>query len=162
MMSRLQWIYLLDATLLIGACILQAVNFTGLIIHEWLGLAIGILIVPHLLLAWTWIATTTRRLLSGAAGPTPVHTRINYLLNVSLFVCITVQILSGIMISQHAIPLMTSRTAIVLTGDIAWDRIHTTVSDFALVLISLHLAINWNWLVAAVRTRLGWQKAAGR
>lgn len=162
MISRLQWIFLLDTTLLFGACILQAVNFTGLIIHEWLGLAIGILIIPHLLLAWTWIATTTRRLLNGTAGPTPGHTRINYFLNVSLFACITVQILSGIMISQRAVPLMTGKPAIVLTAGFAWDRIHTTVSDFALVLIALHIAINWNWLVAAVRTRLGWRKAVTR
>ncbi len=162
MKSRLRWIFLLDTALLLGACILQAVNFTGLIIHEWLGLAIGILIIPHLLLAWTWITTTTQRLFSGAASPAPTHTRINYLLNLSLFACITVQILSGILISQHAVPWMMGKPAIALTVNFAWDHIHTTASDFTLVLISLHLAINWNWLVAAVRTKLGWQKAVTR
>ena len=158
MISRLQCIFLLDTTLLIAACLLQAVNFTCLIIHEWLGLAIAILIIPHLLLAWTWIVTTTRRFLSATAGPTPRNTRINCFLNLCLFACITVQILSGIMISQQAVPLMTHQPAIPLSPNLAWDRIHTTASDYALILIGLHLAVNWNWLVAAVRTRLGWRK----
>lgn len=162
MFSRLRWIFLLDTILLLGACILQAVNFTGLIIHEWLGLAIAILILPHLLLAWTWIATTTRRLIGRSADPPPTHTRVNYALNLALFACITVQILSGILISQQAVPKLTGKPALALTANFAWDHIHTTASDFTLVLIGLHLAINWNWLTAAVRTRLGWSKAGAR
>ncbi len=159
MLSRLQWIYLLDTTLLISALALQTVNFTGLIIHEWLGLATAILIVPHLLLGWTWIAATTRRLLAGKPDPALNRTRINYALTLALFACITAQIFSGILISQQAIPWLTKTPALALTANFAWDRIHKNFSDYALILIGLHLAINWNWLVAAVRTRLGWRKA---
>ena len=162
MPSRLQLIFLLDATLLLCICALETLSFTGLILHEWIGLAIAVMIVAHLLLSWTWIDSSARRLFSRNAGRTPTHRRINYILTVSLFACVTAQILSGALISQHAIPALTSKPAVALAANFSWDRIHHTLSNFALVLVSLHLAINWTWLAAGVRTKLGWQKAGNR
>jgi len=43
---RLKATFWLDATLLISFCALETVPFTGLVLHEWLGLAlVGILVV---------------------------------------------------------------------------------------------------------------------
>ena len=47
----------LDVTLLLSLCALQTVSFTGLVIHEWLGLAMVGMVLAHLLLAWSWIAS---------------------------------------------------------------------------------------------------------
>ncbi len=161
-LSRLRLIFLLDATLLIAICALETVNFTGLILHEWLGLLMPFLILAHLLFSWTWIAATTRRLFSSRSGRADTRTRINYFLTLALFACITAQILSGILISQQAIPFLTKKPALALTENLAWGRIHKNSSDFAVALVSFHLAINWNWLAAAVRSRLGWRKAGAR
>lgn len=107
MPSRLQVVVWLDFTLLISVCALEQVPFTGLIVHEWLGIALAGMIVAHLLLSWAWIASTTRRLIVGASG----RTRINYILNTCLFGCMIAVILSGILISQQAIPALTRKEA---------------------------------------------------
>src|SRR4051812_23887141 len=81
-------------------CAVQSVRATGLSVHEWLGVALIAVFVIHLLLSWNWIAAHTRKFVAAA---TP-RERVNYLLNFGLFVCATVAILSGIMISAIAFP----------------------------------------------------------
>src|SRR5438876_10277730 len=100
---RLKTTLWLDVTLLVSVCILQTVSFTGLVLHEWLGLAMVGMVLAHLLLAWSWIASQTRRLFTLQS----VRARINYLLNLTLFAAITAVIFSGILISQKAIPTLT-------------------------------------------------------
>src|SRR5947208_4170272 len=96
---RLKMTFWLDVALLVSVCILQTVSFTGLVLHEWLGLAMVGMVLAHLLLAWSWIASQTRRLFTLQS----VRARINYLLNLTLFAAITAVIFSGILISQKAI-----------------------------------------------------------
>jgi hypothetical protein len=99
----------LDVGLLIAVCALEQVPFTGALLHEWLGLAFGAMIVWHLLLSWAWISSQTRQLFPVESA----RTVLNYLLNLCLFACVTAVVYSGIMISQEAIPLFTkARTAI--------------------------------------------------
>lgn len=95
---RLKATFWLDATLLVSICALQTVRFTGLVFHEWLGLAMVGMVFAHLLLSWSWIASLSRRLFAVS-----VRARINYLLNLSLFADVTAVIFSGILISQKAI-----------------------------------------------------------
>ena len=59
---RLKMTFWLDVTLLVSVCALQTVSFTGLVLHEWLGLAMVGMVLAHLLLAWSWIASQSRRL----------------------------------------------------------------------------------------------------
>src|SRR5262249_38216540 len=53
--SRLKITFWLDIALLVSVCALQTVSFTGLFLHEWLGLAMIAMVLAHLLFAWTWI-----------------------------------------------------------------------------------------------------------
>jgi hypothetical protein len=147
MPSRLQIVLWLDISLLISVCALEHVPFTGLILHEWLGVAIVVMIVAHLLLSWAWIASTTPRLISGASH----RTRFNYFLNVCLFACMTAAVFSGILISQHAVPALTGQSAKDLQLSFQWDRVHDQSSNLVVLFAILHLAINWDWLSAAIR-----------
>ncbi len=77
-----------------------------------------------------------------------VRTRINYLLNLSLFAAATAVIYSGILISQTAIPTLTgSKTVPGMNW--RWDSVHNQFSAVVLMLVGLHLAINWDWVLAA-------------
>lgn len=145
--ARLKTVFWLDAALLVSVCALETVPFTGLVLHEWLGLAIAGMILAHLLLSWTWIAAKTRQLLTRQSA----RTRVNYFLNLGLFACMTAVVFSGILVSQDAIPTLTGKPAADLTIEFGWDSVHRRFSDFVLVLAGLHLAINWNWSVAAAR-----------
>lgn len=142
---RLKATFWLDVALLLFFCALETVPFTGLVIHEWLGLALVIMIFAHLLLSWSWIASQTRGLFRR-----PGRARINYVLNLSLFAAMTALIFSGILISQYAIPALTG-AKLEPEMDWRWDSIHNRLSDFVVVLAGLHLAINWEWALAAGR-----------
>jgi cytochrome b561 len=141
---RLKITFWLDGTLLISICALQTVRFTGLVLHEWLGLAMVGMVVAHLLLAWSWIASQSRRFFTLQS----IRARINYLLNLSLFAAVTAVIFSGILISQKAIPALTARKA-APDMDWRWDTLHNQFSETVLMLVGFHLAINWEWVLAA-------------
>ena len=147
MPSRLQVVFVLDIALLVSVCALETVPITGLIAHEWLGLAVAGMVVAHLLLSWAWIASTTGRLMRGVSR----RTRVNYFLNAAFFFFMTAVIFSGVLISQQALPAMTGRPVVELAATFPWDRIHGQASNFIVVLASLHLAMNWEWLAAAWR-----------
>lgn len=141
---RLKVTFWLDVSLLAAVCALETVPFTGLVIHEWLGLAVTGIVLAHLLLSWSWIASQSRRLFAAQSA----RTRINYLLNLILFACTTALIFSGILISQKAIPFLTG-TKIQPEMDWRWDSIHDWLSSLLVILAGLHLALNWDWAVAA-------------
>lgn len=141
---RLKIMFWLDATLLVSVCALESDKFTGLVLHEWLGLAVVPLILIHLLLAWNWIAAETRRFFTSQS----TRARINYLLNLALFAVVTAALYSGILISQEAIPAI-SRSKPAPYLDWNWDRLHGDFAGIALILVGLHLAVNWEWVLAA-------------
>jgi cytochrome b len=145
MTSRLKLVLSLDAALFLSVCALETVPFTGMIIHEWLGIALVLMMTVHVLLSWSWIASSTRRFLTTASG----RTRVNYLLNLGLFACMTTLIFSGIQISQQAIPFLKGLTVRDSPLRFPWGPIHDTLSNVVVVLAGLHLAINWEWIRAS-------------
>jgi hypothetical protein len=146
---RLKITFWLDVTLLLSVCALQDVGFTGLVLHEWLGVAMVGMVFAHLLLAWSWIATQSRRLFAAQS----IRARVNYLLNLSLFAGVTAAIFSGVLISQKAIPALTGTRA-ALDMDWHWDTLHLRFSQTVLMLAGFHLAINWDWILAALQKLL--------
>jgi hypothetical protein len=134
---RLKTTFWLDVTLLVSVCVLQTVRFTGLVLHEWLGLAMVGMVLAHLLFSWGWVATQSRRLIAERS----VRARINYLLNLSLFASVTAVIFSGILISQKAIPTLTG-TGAAANMDWRWDTLHNDFSQAVVLLAGFHVAIN--------------------
>ena len=141
---RLKMTLWLDVTLLVSVCALQNVFFTGLVLHEWLGLAMAGMALAHLMLSWGWIASQSRRLFAVQS----VRARINYLLNLSLFGGITGVIFSGVLISKKAIPMLTGTQA-APGMNWRWDILHHEFSFAVVILAGFHLAINWDWVLAA-------------
>jgi len=108
-------------------------------VHEWLGIAFGAAITTHLLLHWQWIVEITKRFFSKVAW----STRINYILNALLFIDITLVIFSGLMISEVALPLV----GIQLAQSRSWRGLHGTTANLFMVLVGLHVALHWQWIV---------------
>lgn len=102
------------------------------------------MVLAHLVLAWGWIASQSRRFFSLPS----IRARINYLLNLSLFAAVTAVIFSGVLISQKAIPALTGTNA-AKGMDWRWDNLHNQFSAAVLMLVGFHLAINWEWVLAA-------------
>lgn len=102
------------------------------------------MVLAHLLFAWSWIASQSGRFFTLQS----IRARINYLLNLSLFAAVTAVIFSGILISQKAIPTLTGTKA-APEMFWRWDTLHNLFSEIVLMLVGFHLAINWEWVLAA-------------
>jgi hypothetical protein len=144
---------IVDTTIFVGFLLATAPRVTGQTIHEWLGLAFGVGIITHLLLHWKWIVNVVRRFFSKLPG----QIRINSILNSLLFIAMTLIIFSGIMISKVVL------STFGLTGqhDGIWRIVHTTATNAALIIVSLHVALHWKWIVGTVKRNM-WQPIFGR
>ena len=144
---------IVDAAIFVGFLLAADPRATGLTIHEWLGLAFGVGIITHLLLHWKWIVSVVRRFFSKLPG----QVRINALLNSLLFIAITLIIFSGLMISRVVL------SAFGLSGshDAIWRWLHTSATNAAVIIVSLHVALHWKWIVSTIK-RYAWQPILGR
>lgn len=142
----------LDIVLFVAVLLALAPNFTGLAIHEWLSLAFWATIVLHLLLHWAWTVNALKRIV----GRLPWATRVNLILNVLLFIDMTVVMFSGILISREALPLL----GLNLTADRSWEQIHRLTADWSVFLAGLHIALHWRWIWNALK-RFVWAPLAG-
>jgi cytochrome b len=111
---------------------------TGLALHEWLGLLLAVLFMAHVLLHWSWVAETTRRLF----GQVAQQARINYILNVGLLIAMTLVIGSGLMISHTVLPFFGLSGA---SGGF-WRMLHEVAADAVIWIVALHIALHWSWI----------------
>lgn len=143
---------LLDLLLLLAFLLATAPQLTGITIHEWLSLGLAVALMTHLLLNWNWIFQVTRRFF----GKLSWAVRVNYLLNSLLFIAFTVIITTGLLISEAVLPLF----GISIARDRLWLSIHHTASDLAVLLIGLHVALHWRWIVKNTRRLLGQRRSS--
>jgi uncharacterized protein DUF4405 len=134
---------LVDGAIFLAFLVAMAPRFSGIAVHEWLSIAFGAAIVAHLLLHWQWIVEVAKRFF----GKTQWSARANYLLNTLLFIDITIVIFTGLMISEAALPLI----GVHVVRGFAWRRLHDASANLSLLLIGLHVALHWQWIVSAVK-----------
>jgi hypothetical protein len=116
---------------------------SGIAVHEWLSLALAGTVVVHLLLNWEWIAQlTTGMFTKGLNG-----SRVNYILNWLLFIDGILIMLSGLMISESALPSL----GFTLPVNFAWNGLHEFSANIFLALMGLHLALHWNWVMSTIK-----------
>lgn len=134
---------LVDAGALGSFLIATAPRFSGLSIHEWLSLGLAVVNIVHLLLNWSWITTITRRLFSKTLT---WKQRFGYVLNVLLFIDFVVIMVTGLAISEVALPQL----GLQLPRSMAWRGIHGLASDVGVIILGLHLGLHWQWLVGTI------------
>ena len=133
----------IDVAIFIAFLIAMDPRSSGIAIHEWLATSLIAALVVHLLLSWDWIVQSTRRFF----GRLNSQSRINYILNWLLFIDGTVIMLSGFLISQSVMPFL----GIQLPRNFTWRSLHDLSANLFLVLLGLHTALHWNWIVDAFK-----------
>jgi len=134
---------ILDLT--IFAAFLAASNpaLTGLPIHEWLSLAMIATLVLHLLFHWNWIVnlliTFFKKLFHSS--------RLNFVVDGLLFVAMTAVMLSGVLISKTVLATF----GIQFEAGRAWRSIHSLSADASVLLVGLHFALHWKWVVNSLQ-----------
>lgn len=129
---------IVDIAIFLAFLIVMAPHFSGTSIHEWLGIAFGAALITHLLLHWQWIIGIGRRLF----GKVQWSARLGYVLNLLLFIDMTIIIFTGIMISESALPAL----GIQLSGGFGWRHIHELAANLSVLIVGLHIAVHWNWI----------------
>lgn len=131
----------LDVLIFIAFLVTMDPHSSGIAIHEWLSLAMIAAMTLHLLLSWDWIVEISSRFLGRVGG----QNRTNYMINWLLFIDGTLIMISGIMISEVALPML----GIQLPMGFAWRRLHDMSANIGLLLLGIHTALHWGWIVNA-------------
>jgi hypothetical protein len=150
--QRISVVFWLDAALLLAFSALETVPFTGLAIHEWLAAGLIVLVLCHMLLSWTWIAASSKRLPSRG----PARTKLNYFLNFALLLSVVTTMLSGFVVSEVVARALGFQSQ---AGNNHWRLIHNQASNFVVIFAAVHLAINWDWSIAAAKKCLNLRTA---
>lgn len=141
-LARARVDFWLDATILVGFILAYSFGFTGPVIHEWLGLALGLVLLVHLTLHWDWVVRTTRRLVTRRG-----RDRVIWLVNLALLAAMTLCVASGIVISRVAMPTL----GILTVSTPFWNRLHILTAEITLGLVPVHAALRWRWIVSVAR-----------
>ena len=140
------YMFLLDVFLFVGLILLLSPFSTGLSGHEFIGAIFFLFLILHLLFSWSWIKGSTRRFLVQSGW----RERFNYILNLTLFVFVVLEIVSGLIVSQILVPSIGIKTI----SDDAWRGLHQQSSVAIVILISLHISLNWQRMVSYFRKRI--------
>ncbi len=135
--QKTNWI--IDAILAIAFWLSFFLDLTSLALHQWLGVAVGVLAAYHLLAHWDWVKSVTQRLLGRTAG----RARLFYLIDLSLLLGLFMIVASGVLISTWL--------ALSLDNYNAWKNLHIAASIATLLIITLKLGLHWRWIASVAR-----------
>jgi hypothetical protein len=152
-LARTRLDFWLDALLLVAYTLAYSLGFTGIATHEWLGIGLGVVLLVHLTLHWDWVVRTTRKLLRRGG-----RERFVWLVNLLLLLSMTLCIASGILISEVALPEL----GITLPASSFWRQMHGTTATLTLILVPIHAALRWRWIVGVARRFAAWRPGRSR
>ena len=152
-LARTRVDFWLDAVLLVAYTLAYSLGFTGIATHEWLGIGLGVVLLVHLTLHWDWVIRTTRKLLRPGG-----RERFIWLVNLLLLLTMTLCIASGILISEVALPAL----GITVPASSFWRQMHDTTATLTLILVPIHAALRWRWIVGMARRFASWRPGRSR
>lgn len=111
--------------ILMGQCMLRGA------VHEWLGIAVGVLFILHNVLNYKWYKALFKGKYTVLRA---AQTAVNFLLLLAVLGCAV----SGVLISQHIFSLGSGST--IELG----RHLHLVVTAWAFVLMTVHLGQHWS------------------
>ena len=145
MNNRGAFLVCLDTAMLLLVCVLEPIKLTGLESHQWLGFALCPLVLLHVVMQWQWFVTQFQ----GMGGRGGYRVRLSALLNLTLFVLMAAVLFSGVFASRQSTALIGESVGRVRL----WHEVHGWLNFVLVVFVGLHLALNWDWILAALRCR---------
>jgi hypothetical protein len=139
---------LVDALLLAAFLAEFYMSLTGLGLHQWLGILIGVGAGYHLLTHRKWVEAVVERFFKALAG----QARWYAILDAALLVGFTLIIETGV--------IMSTWLNLALPNYAAWSAFHTGASITTLVLLVTKLVLHWRWIVKTIGQAFGVPAAA--
>lgn len=136
---------ILDIIMFILMILLMNLLFTGIVLHEIIGLLVFILFIVHKYFNFKWIKTITKSIFSGNNINNKIKLR--YVIDLLLFIDITMIIISGIIISQ-----------VIFVGisnpSIIWSNLHHLFAALGLIIIIIHTLLHYLEMKAIFKKKL--------
>ncbi len=133
---------ILDLTMFTAFLAVSNPHLTGSTIHEWLAVSLAGAVITHLLFHWDWITKVGR----GFFKKLFHQSRLNFVVNTLFLIAMTGTIFSGLMISESVL----STLGIQLNVSHSWKSIHTLMSDTSVILLGIHFALHWKWVITNI------------
>ncbi len=131
---------ILDLSMLGAFLAVTNPRLTGISIHEWLGVSLLGAVITHLLFNWEWIVNVGKTFFKKLWH----QSRLNFVVDTGFFIVMTGVLFSGLMISKSVLPTL----GIQLNAGQSWRSIHFMLSDASVILMGLHFALHWKWVVS--------------
>jgi len=142
-MNRTRINLFLDMALALAFVVEMEEHFIGLRLHELLGLVFGTALIVHIALHWQWIVSITKGFFRKLLHPS----RLNYGLNLMLFIDVLVTVVTGILISR------TLGLNLGIENQML-ERVHVLSAELSLLFVGLHVAIHWKWIATHAKKYL--------
>ena len=113
-------------------------SWTGIGLHEWLSLAVFVVLFVHVLFHMDWVIKTTKNAFKHPSWQTTGNWVLNLLLIITLVLCMV----SGLLISGDVLPAL----GLFADGYYFWDPIHSFSAKLLLALIIVHIVVHWRWI----------------
>ncbi len=141
--AKNRWI--INVVMYAGFTLMFFLDLTGVIVHQWLGLAVGVIALYHLLDHWDWVGAVSKRFL----GKTSWQARLYYLVDAGILLGFLGILFSGLGISTWF--------SVLVENQIGWIDFHVVVSAVTLLLIVIKVIAHRRWIV---KTASGWLSQA--
>ncbi|HSN76762.1 MAG TPA: hypothetical protein VL334_16945 [Anaerolineae bacterium] len=138
--QKTNWI--IGAVLFGGFLLSLWLDLTGLALHQWLGVAVGMLAIYHLAAHWRWVVAVSQRFF----GRTSRQARTFYVVDAGLAAGFAAIVVTGLVISTWLDLALASYTT--------WLTIHIVASLATLALVVVKIGLHWRWIVTTARKRI--------
>jgi hypothetical protein len=130
---------LIDVVLLATFIAAFFLDLTGLALHQWIGLAAGVIAVFHLLTHWNWVKAVSKRLFKNTSG----KARLYYVVDAAL-------LLSGLVMLGTGLVISTWFNLSLADYDL-WRVVHITSSIAMLGITVLKVGLHSRWIQEAMQ-----------
>ncbi|MGR7814572.1 DUF4405 domain-containing protein [Lacinutrix undariae] len=134
---------LLDLLFFVLMILVLIPQSTGIPIHEWLSFIILIPFFLHLLVNWKWIANNSKKAFKNVKQ----KSKFDYFFNWFLYLLMLVVTVSGIVISEAALPVL----GIHFKINAFWTVTHNLSATLFMAFLGVHLALHWTWIVQSLK-----------
>lgn len=128
----------LDIIMFISMILLMKTNITGLQLHEILGICLFIIFIIHKIINFKWVKSVGKNILNKNMKS---KSKIMFFLDLILFVFITLNVITGILISKFILVSITVNNIETVT------ILHKFFAWWSLILISIHIGLHWENVV---------------
>lgn len=136
-------VLVVDLAVLVVYLIVANPAFTGIGVHEWLGVAAFVAFAAHTAQHGDWVAEMARTAFARPSLGRTGHFVLDALIVVAFMTCTV----SGVLVSGAVLPAF----GLYADGYFFWDPLHAASAKVLLALLVVHVVVHWRWIAGLFR-----------